>query len=81
LTQVDVDPDTTRDLLKKLYQQLIPRELRYNLGEYYTPDWLAERLLNMFEGRKFSGNPDKRIIDPTCGSGIFPSVSLLQSRE
>ena len=50
LLTLDVDPDTTRDLLKKLYQQLMPKELRHNLGEYYTPDWLAERLLNMLEG-------------------------------
>jgi len=50
LLTLDIDPDTTRDLLKKLYQQLMPKELRHNLGEYYTPDWLAERLLNMLEG-------------------------------
>ena len=32
--------------LKKLYQYLVPKQLRHDLGEYYTPDWLAERLLN-----------------------------------
>ena len=32
LVTLDVDPDTTRDLLKKLYQQLMPKELRHNLG-------------------------------------------------
>ena len=31
------DPAGSRDLLKKLYQQLFPRSVRHNLGEYYTP--------------------------------------------
>ncbi|MCG2660891.1 MAG: hypothetical protein L6437_11675 [Kiritimatiellae bacterium] len=37
-----IDPDATRDLLKKLYQYLLPRRVRHDLGEYYTPDWLAD---------------------------------------
>ncbi len=81
LVTLDVDPDTTRDLLKKLYQQLMPKELRHNLGEYYTPDWLAERLLNMLEGREFEGNPDKRILDPACGSGTFLVIAIKKIRE
>ena len=81
LVTLDVDPDTTRDLLKKLYQQLMPRELRHNLGEYYTPDWLAERLLNMLEAGRFEGNPDKRILDPACGSGTFLVIAIKKIRE
>jgi len=81
LVTLDVDPDTTRDLLKKLYQQLMPRELRHNLGEYYTPDWLAERLINMLEGGKFEGNPDWRVLDPACGSGTFLVIVIKKIRE
>lgn len=81
LVTLDVDPDTTRDLLKKLYQQLMPKELRHNLGEYYTPDWLAERLLNMLEGGRFEGNPDRRILDPACGSGTFLVIAIKKIRE
>jgi len=81
LVTLDVDPDTTRDLLKKLYQQLMPRELRHNLGEYYTPDWLAERLLNMLEGGRFEGNPEKRILDPACGSGTFLVIAIKKIRD
>lgn len=81
LVTLDVDPDTTRDLLKKLYQQLMPKELRHNLGEYYTPDWLAERLLNMLEGGRFEGNPQKRILDPACGSGTFLVLVIKKIRE
>lgn len=81
LVTLDVDPDSTRDLLKKLYQQLMPGELRHNLGEYYTPDWLAERLLNMLEAGKFEGNPDKRLLDPACGSGTFLVIAIKKIRE
>jgi len=81
LVTLDVDPDTTRDLLKKLYQQLMPRELRHNLGEYYTPDWLAERLLNMLDGGRFQGNPDKRLLDPACGSGTFLVIAIKKIRQ
>ena len=38
-------PEQSRDLLKKLYQYLVPKKLRHDLGEYYTPDWLADHLL------------------------------------
>lgn len=81
LVTLDVDPDTTRDLLKKLYQQLMPRELRHNLGEYYTPDWLAERLLDMLDGGKFKGDPDKRLLDPACGSGTFLVIAIKRIRQ
>jgi methylase of polypeptide subunit release factors len=81
LVTLDVDPDTTRDLLKKLYQELMPRQLRHNLGEYYTPDWLAERLLNMLEAGNYEGNPDKRVLDPACGSGTFLVIAIKKIRE
>lgn len=61
-------PEETRDLLKKLYQRLIPKRLRHDLGEDHTPGWLAERLLNQVG---YEGNPDRRILDPACGSGTF----------
>ena len=34
------------DLFKPLYQSLFPRPLRRQLGEYYTPDWLAGHVLD-----------------------------------
>lgn len=78
LVTLDVDPDETRDLLKHLYQNLMPRELRHALGEYYTPDWLAERLLNQLG---YQGQADKRILDPTCGSGTFPVLEIKRFRH
>lgn len=68
-----IDPDATRDLLKKLYQYLLPRRVRHDLGEYYTPDWLAERLIRQIG---YDGNPNTRILDPSCGSGTFLALCI-----
>ena len=68
-----IDPDATRDFLKKLYQYLLPRRVRHDLGEYYTPDWLAERLIRQIG---YDGNPDKRVLDPSCGSGTFLALCI-----
>lgn len=81
LVTLDVDPEETRDLLKKLYQHLMPREIRHDLGEYYTPDWLAERLLNQLEGGRFKGDPNKRLLDPACGSGTFLILAIRKIRQ
>ena len=62
------EPNESRDLLKKLYHEVLPRDLRHDLGEYYTPDWLAEHLLNELG---YSGNSEERVLDPAVGSGTF----------
>jgi len=41
-----LEPEFARDLLKRLYQNLVPSDLRHRLGEFYTPDWLANYLLD-----------------------------------
>ena len=68
-----LNPDSTRDLLKKLYQYLVPKKVRHRLGEYYTPDWLAELLLNEVG---YDGNTLKRFLDPACGSGTFLVLAI-----
>jgi hypothetical protein len=61
-------PSWTRDLLQKLYELMVPGDLRHDLGEFYTPDWLAEYVV----GRTgYDGESGKRFLDPACGSGTF----------
>lgn len=72
------NPEDTHDLLKGLYQDLIPRKLRHKLGEFYTPDWLAERTLNL---TKYNGNPKERVLDPGCGSGTFLVEAIKRVRS
>ncbi|MCU0457659.1 MAG: N-6 DNA methylase [Bacteroidales bacterium] len=54
------------DILKGVYQELIDLDTRHSLGEYYTPDWLCERIVN-----EFSFSTTDKILDPACGSGSF----------
>ncbi len=72
------DPIQSRDLLKKLYQQLFPKSVRHDLGEYYTPDWLAEHVLTELD---YEGDPDKRLLDPACGSGTFLVMGINRIRR
>jgi len=72
------DPIGSRDLLKKLYQQLFPKSVRHDLGEYYTPDWLAEHVLSE---STYNGDPDKRLLDPACGSGTFLVMAINRIRK
>lgn len=73
-----IDPEVTKDLLKKLYQYLVPREIRQKLGEYYTPDWLAELVLNEVG---YDGDNFKRVLDPACGSGTFLVLAIQRAKE
>ena len=49
-----VRPEVMRDLLKEFYTTLVDEQIRHDLGEYYTPDWLAQRVLNKVG---YEGNP------------------------
>lgn len=83
LVTLDADPNQTRDLLKKLYQNIMPKQLRHDLGEYYTPDWLAERLLNQlgFTSERDPKLHEKRLLDPACGSGTFLVLAIKRVKE
>jgi len=59
--------DVQTDVLKGLYESLIDPEQRHELGEYYTPDWLAARMCDHAIERPL----EQRVLDPACGSGTF----------
>jgi hypothetical protein len=70
LTRVD------EDLLKELYENLVDRETKHDLGEVYTPDWLVELAL-----READYGEGKRLLDPACGSGTFLFTAIRLLRE
>jgi type I restriction-modification system DNA methylase subunit len=86
-----LEPEFARDLLKRLYQNLVPRDIRHNLGEYYTPDWLAELMLDevglSLENLMKMGEEDPlkplniRVLDPACGSGTFLVLYISRLRR
>jgi len=55
-----------QDLLKQLYQNLVDPATRHQLGEFYTPDWLAELTL-----QDIDYHYPQSLLDPACGSGSF----------
>lgn len=68
------------DVMRQLYMSFVPIEQRRSYGEYYTPDWLAEKAcLDIIDDkyiagqlRRFmEGKPVEGILDPACGSGTF----------
>ena len=61
-------PEYVVDYLKNFYQEVFPKQLRHDLGEFYTPDWLAKYVITQ---AGFDGDISKRVLDPACGSGTF----------
>ncbi|WP_342339008.1 MULTISPECIES: N-6 DNA methylase [unclassified Rhodococcus (in: high G+C Gram-positive bacteria)] len=55
------------DVLKILYESVITQEARESLGEYYTPDWLADRVVDDIVTDPLAST----VLDPSCGSGTF----------
>ncbi|WP_347244976.1 DNA methyltransferase [Thermogutta sp.] len=92
-TTLTVVPEETRDLFKLLYHYLLPREIRHNLGEYYTPDWLAQWVLKQVDSDFFASDThtheaqlrekllNLRWLDPACGSGTFLVLILNRMKE
>ncbi len=68
--------DVDEDVLKGVYQELIDIDTRHSLGEYYTPDWLCERIVKEFEFKKTD-----KILDPACGSGSFLRAAIHRIKE
>jgi hypothetical protein len=64
------------DILKGVYQELIDIDTRHSLGEYYTPDWLCERIVKEFDFSKTD-----KILDPACGSGSFLRAAIHRIKE
>lgn len=67
-------------LFIKLYENIFPFWVRHAMGEYYTPLYLAADVVN--NAVDIAGKSDNkesiRLLDPTCGSGIFLIYALNQ---
>ena len=56
----------SKDVLGKAYEQHISSEERKRLGQFYTPDFVIDYILE-----NVGLSSDKKILDPACGSGGF----------
>lgn len=68
--------EVDEDVLKGVYQELIDLDTRHALGEYYTPDWLCERVV-----QKFDFKMTDKILDPACGSGSFLRAAVHRMKD
>ena len=71
------------DILRDVYAELIDPKDRKDFGEFYTPDWLAELVVqsvldsewckqSILSARNPEGLEDGiGVLDPACGSGTF----------
>ncbi|MDZ4723755.1 MAG: N-6 DNA methylase [candidate division Zixibacteria bacterium] len=67
--------DIDEDILKEIYQELVDTTSRHSLGEYYTPDWIADLAL---ESIKYKSGT---VLDPACGSGSFLLATIRRLRK
>lgn len=77
---------TTFDVFRVIYQNILPREVRRSLGEFYTNENIINEVIDavaidqkvittLFERWQKQRN-DTVILDPTCGSGSFLVVLI-----
>ena len=67
-----------QNVLAHLYQTIIPGSIRHDLGEFFTPDWLAGKTMAM---AGFTGESGKIVFDPGCGAGIFLLIAAAKKLE
>ncbi|SMD30645.1 N-6 DNA methylase [Picrophilus oshimae] len=63
------------DIFRVLYESVISPSERHNLGEFYTPEWLAKILVDELVTK------DNVILDPACGSGTFLKLSIERKKD
>jgi N-6 DNA Methylase len=68
-----LNPNRCKDLLKVFYSSVIDEQLRHDLGEYYTPDWLGDYTLDR---AGYHGQINATVLDPACGSGTFLVLAI-----
>ncbi len=71
LEKVSISSDNT-DLIREVFHAIYPREVRHSLGEFYTPDWMAQHIIN----ENLISLGTGITMDPTCGSGTFLTAAI-----
>jgi hypothetical protein len=69
--------ELSEDVLKELYQSLVDPRDRHDLGEFYTPDWLAFCMC----GKLLADSGEDSVLDPACGSGTFLYQAIQHKRK
>ncbi|MBD2720139.1 N-6 DNA methylase [Synechococcus sp. FACHB-909] len=59
------------NFLARLYQEVMPPQLRHLLGEYYTPSWLIDYAIGNAHREIERDKRNLHVLDPAVGSGGF----------
>ncbi|MBN1214289.1 MAG: N-6 DNA methylase [Candidatus Lokiarchaeota archaeon] len=62
LTKLNIEPELYFDFI---VQNIIPKEIRHDTGEFYTPFFLVQKMVD------HSYIFGEKVLDPCCGSGNF----------
>lgn len=59
------------ELISNIYEILLGSEARDNDNAFYTPKYLVDYILDMSIDGHIENHDNCRVLDPSCGSGIF----------
>ena len=63
---------STDNVLGDVYENFMDRETRKSLGQFYTPEYIIEYILeSTMSNVNVVNNPFIKVLDPSCGSGHF----------
>jgi hypothetical protein len=62
-----IEVERLGDIVGYIYEDLIPAEERHQMGQFYTPQPIAELIARWC----IDGNPSALVLGPGCGSGTF----------
>jgi len=59
------------DIFREIYEEIVERKERHKAGEYYTPEWLVQLILDDVFALREEKKVIPKMLDPACGSGTF----------
>ena len=59
------------ELISNIYEILLGKELQNKDNSFYTPKYLVDYILDMTIDNHIEEHETCRILDPSCGSGVF----------
>lgn len=68
--------DYNDDVFRHLYEEVVDSDTRHELGEFFTPKWIAELIV-----RNTVASSSDTVLDPACGSGTFLVMALKKKAQ
>ncbi len=69
------------ELISNIYEILLGKEKQDKDKAFYTPEYLVDYIVNRTVGKYLANENECKVLDPSCGSGIFLVKSLQKILE